>query len=32
MQDTMLSALSLAHDLFIIMPDYSNGVWPREMM
>jgi hypothetical protein len=31
MQDTLLSALSLAHDLFNIMADYSDGVWPREM-
>jgi len=32
MRDTLLSALSPTHDLFIIMPDYSDGVWPREMM
>jgi hypothetical protein len=29
MRDTLLSAL---HDLFNIMPNYSNGVWPQEMM
>jgi hypothetical protein len=32
MRDTLLSALSSTHDLFNIMPDYSDGVWPREMM
>jgi hypothetical protein len=32
MRDTLLSALSPSHDLFNIMPDYSDGVWPREMM
>jgi hypothetical protein len=32
MRDTLLSALSLAHDLFSNMPDYSGGVWPQEMM
>jgi hypothetical protein len=32
MRDTLLSALSPAHDLFNIMPDYSDGVWPQEMM
>jgi hypothetical protein len=32
MRDTLLSVLSLAHDLFNIMPDYSDGVWPREIM
>jgi hypothetical protein len=32
MRDTLLSALSPTHDLFNIMPDYSDGVWPREMM
>jgi hypothetical protein len=32
MRDTLLSALSSAHDLFNIMHDYSDGVWPREMM
>jgi hypothetical protein len=32
MQDTMMSALSSTHDLFNIMPHYSDGVWPREMM
>jgi hypothetical protein len=31
-EDTLLSVLSSTHDLFNIMPDYSNGVWPREMM
>jgi hypothetical protein len=24
--------MSLAHDLFNIMPNYSNAVWPQEMM
>jgi hypothetical protein len=32
MRNTVLSALSPAHDLFSIMLDYSDGVWPREMM
>jgi hypothetical protein len=32
MRDTLLSALSPARDLFSIMSDYSDGVWPREMM
>jgi hypothetical protein len=32
MRDTLLSALGPAHDLFNIMLDYSDGVWPREMM
>jgi hypothetical protein len=32
MLDTILSALSPTHDLFNIMPNYSDGVWPREMM
>jgi hypothetical protein len=32
MRDTLLSALSLVHDLFNIMPDYSDVVWPRELM
>jgi hypothetical protein len=32
MRDTLLSALNLAHYLFNIMLDYSNGVWPRDMM
>jgi hypothetical protein len=32
MRDTLLSVLSPTHDLFNIMPDYSDGVWPREMM
>jgi hypothetical protein len=32
MRDTLLSVLSSTHDLFNIMPDYSDGVWPREMM
>jgi hypothetical protein len=32
MRDTLLSALSPAHDLFNTMPDYSDGVWPQEMM
>jgi hypothetical protein len=32
MRDTLLSALSSTHDLFDIMPDYSNGVSLREMM
>jgi hypothetical protein len=32
MRDTLLSALSSTHDLFNIMPDYSDGLWPREMM
>jgi hypothetical protein len=32
MRDTLLSALSPTHDLFNIMPNYSDGVWSREMM
>jgi hypothetical protein len=32
MRDTLLSALISTHDLFSIMLDYSDGVWPREMM
>jgi len=32
MRDTLLSALSPAHDLSNIMPDYSDEVWPQEMM
>ena len=32
MRDTLLSALSSTHDLFSIMLDYSDGVWPQEMM
>jgi hypothetical protein len=27
-----LIALSSTHDLFNIILDYSDGVWPREMM
>jgi hypothetical protein len=32
MQDTILSELIPTHDLLNIMHDYSDGVWPREMM
>jgi hypothetical protein len=32
MWDTFLSVLSPTHDLFNIIPDFSYGVWPREMM
>ena len=32
MRDTLLSALSSTNDLFSIIPNYSDGVWPREMM
>ena len=32
MRGTLLSALSPTHDLFSIMLDYLDGVWPREMM
>jgi hypothetical protein len=28
----MLSVLSPIHDLFNIMHDYLDGVWPQEMM
>jgi hypothetical protein len=32
MRDTLLSVLISSRDLFSIIPDYLDGVWPREMM
>jgi hypothetical protein len=32
MRDTLLSVLSSTHELFNIVADYLDGVWPREMM
>jgi hypothetical protein len=32
MRDTLLSVPSPTHDLFSIMPDYSDGVWPLKML
>jgi len=32
MRDTLLSALSPAHNLFNIMPNYSDGVWFRAVL
>jgi hypothetical protein len=32
MRDTLLSTLSSTHELFSIIPDYLDGVLPREMM
>jgi len=32
MRDTLMTTLSLAHDLFNIMPNYLDAVWPWEMM